>query len=170
MSLESSSKAAAAAVANLPKYTELTREHVEKVLAWGLKSGRFVELGACCRHLEGQGSACGTTGCVGGATRNTPHSGQRAHCTSCWVCRGTLYGTAVRRHATRCRKAAPLTHSRCCTWLQVLDTVRPYLINDGGNVELVALDASQGKVALQFQGACSTCPSSQATLQLGCVR
>jgi hypothetical protein len=47
--------------------------------------------------------------------------------------------------------------------------VRPYLVQDGGNVKLVALDASAGKVALQFQGACSSCPSSQATLQLGCV-
>jgi Fe-S cluster biogenesis protein NfuA len=62
------------------------------------------------------------------------------------------------RHLLRVRRAAVI---------QVLDTVRPYLVKDGGNVKLVALDASAGKVALQFQGACSSCPSSQATLQLG---
>jgi Fe-S cluster biogenesis protein NfuA len=48
----------------------------------------------------------------------------------------------------------------------VLDRVRPGLIADGGNVELldVALD---GTVRLSLQGACATCPAQVGTLRYG---
>ena len=49
-----------------------------------------------------------------------------------------------------------------------LDEVRPYLIADGGNVEVVGVDG--GVVALRLQGACGTCPSSAATLSMGIER
>lgn len=48
---------------------------------------------------------------------------------------------------------------------KVLDEVRPYLIADGGNVELVGIE--NGIVALRLIGACGTCPSSTATMQQG---
>jgi len=47
----------------------------------------------------------------------------------------------------------------------VLDDVRPYLIADGGNVEVVGVEL--GVVALRLQGACGTCPSSTATMKGG---
>lgn len=47
----------------------------------------------------------------------------------------------------------------------VLDTLRPYMRADGGDVELVGIDA--GIVKVRLQGACGTCPSSTVTLRLG---
>lgn len=50
----------------------------------------------------------------------------------------------------------------------VLDEMRPYLISDGGNVELVELDGPI--VKLRLQGACGSCPSSTMTLRMGIER
>jgi Fe-S cluster biogenesis protein NfuA len=50
----------------------------------------------------------------------------------------------------------------------VLDEMRPYLIADGGNVELVELDGPI--VKLRLQGACGSCPSSTMTLRMGIER
>ncbi len=47
----------------------------------------------------------------------------------------------------------------------VLDEMRPYLISDGGNVEVVGLDGPI--VKLRLQGACGSCPSSTMTLRMG---
>jgi Fe-S cluster biogenesis protein NfuA len=52
----------------------------------------------------------------------------------------------------------------------VLDEVRPYLIADGGNCRVVSVDADSGKVALQLEGACGTCPSSTVTMKQGIER
>jgi Fe-S cluster biogenesis protein NfuA len=46
----------------------------------------------------------------------------------------------------------------------VIDRLRPGLLVDGGNVELVGVDAD-GVVSLLFQGACARCPSQLATLR-----
>lgn len=50
----------------------------------------------------------------------------------------------------------------------VLDEMRPYLISDGGNVELVDIDGPV--VKLRLQGACGSCPSSTMTLRMGIER
>ena len=50
----------------------------------------------------------------------------------------------------------------------VLDELRPYLMADGGNVELVELDGPI--VKLRLQGACASCPSSTITLRRGSER
>lgn len=50
----------------------------------------------------------------------------------------------------------------------VLDELRPYLMADGGNVELVELDGPT--VKLRLQGACGSCPSSAMTLKMGIER
>jgi len=47
----------------------------------------------------------------------------------------------------------------------VLDEVRPYLIADGGDVELVEIDGLA--VKLKLKGACGSCPSSTVTMQMG---
>ena len=44
-----------------------------------------------------------------------------------------------------------------------LDTIRPALMADGGNVELV--DVEDGIVKVRLQGACGTCPSALMTLK-----
>jgi Fe-S cluster biogenesis protein NfuA len=50
----------------------------------------------------------------------------------------------------------------------VLDEMRPYLMADGGNVEVVEIDGPIVKVRLQ--GACGSCPSSTMTLKMGIER
>ena len=47
----------------------------------------------------------------------------------------------------------------------VLDEVRPYLIADGGDVELVEIDGLS--VKLKLKGACGSCPSSTVTMRMG---
>ncbi|MBL1210859.1 NifU family protein [Geminocystis sp. GBBB08] len=51
---------------------------------------------------------------------------------------------------------------------QVLNELRPYLMADGGNVELVEIDGPT--VKLRLQGACGSCPSSTMTLRMGIER
>ncbi|ACB50368.1 NifU-like protein [Crocosphaera subtropica ATCC 51142] len=51
---------------------------------------------------------------------------------------------------------------------QVLDEMRPYLMADGGNVELVEIEGPI--VKLRLQGACGSCPSSTMTLKMGIER
>jgi Fe-S cluster biogenesis protein NfuA len=51
---------------------------------------------------------------------------------------------------------------------KVLDELRPYLMADGGNVEVVELDGPI--VKLRLQGACGSCPSSTMTLKMGIER
>lgn len=50
----------------------------------------------------------------------------------------------------------------------VLDEIRPYLISDGGNVELSEIDGPV--VYLKLQGACGSCPSSMTTMTMGIRR
>ncbi len=50
----------------------------------------------------------------------------------------------------------------------VLDELRPFLMADGGNVEIVEIDGPVVKVRLQ--GACGSCPSSTMTLKMGIER
>ena len=48
---------------------------------------------------------------------------------------------------------------------EVLDKIRPALVRDGGNVELV--DVNDGVVTVKLTGACSGCPMSTMTLKMG---
>ncbi|MCL2679746.1 MAG: NifU family protein [Dehalococcoidia bacterium] len=49
-----------------------------------------------------------------------------------------------------------------------LDKVRPALVADGGNVELV--DVTNGIVKVKLVGRCAGCPMSQMTLKNGIER
>ncbi len=51
----------------------------------------------------------------------------------------------------------------------VLDLIRPAVQSDGGDLELVEVDAT-GNVLIRFHGACVGCPSSTMTLQSGIER
>ena len=46
-----------------------------------------------------------------------------------------------------------------------LDRLRPGLVADGGNVELVGID-TDGTVRVMLQGACASCPAQLATLRV----
>ncbi len=48
---------------------------------------------------------------------------------------------------------------------EVLNKIRPSLVADGGNVELV--DVNDGTVKLKLVGACAGCPMSTMTLKMG---
>ncbi|MEW5910441.1 MAG: NifU family protein [Thermodesulfobacteriota bacterium] len=51
---------------------------------------------------------------------------------------------------------------------KALEKIKPMLIRDGGNVELV--DVINGVVKVRLQGACAGCPMSQMTLKNGIER
>jgi Fe-S cluster biogenesis protein NfuA len=46
-----------------------------------------------------------------------------------------------------------------------LDDVRPGLVADGGNVELLQVE-EDGTVTLTLQGACASCPAAAMTIEL----
>lgn len=50
--------------------------------------------------------------------------------------------------------------------VMAIDKVRPYLITDGGNVELVEVTEDL-TVKVKLLGACSGCPFSEQTLRAG---
>ncbi len=49
---------------------------------------------------------------------------------------------------------------------ETLKKVRPMLQRDGGDVELVSVDAD-GVVKVRLKGACGACPMSTMTLKMG---
>ncbi|MCH7995436.1 MAG: NifU family protein [Planctomycetes bacterium] len=51
----------------------------------------------------------------------------------------------------------------------VLDQIRPLAQADGGDIELVDVDAD-GVVSVRLKGACIGCPSAAITLTLGIER
>jgi Fe-S cluster biogenesis protein NfuA len=52
---------------------------------------------------------------------------------------------------------------------KLINEIRPQLIADGGDIELVDVD-KEGIVKVKLKGACAGCPMSQITLQLGVER
>jgi Fe-S cluster biogenesis protein NfuA len=48
---------------------------------------------------------------------------------------------------------------------EVLDKIRPQLMMDGGNVELV--EVNDGTVKVKLTGACGGCPMATMTLKMG---
>ncbi len=51
---------------------------------------------------------------------------------------------------------------------EVLDTIRPYIQGDGGDIELI--DVADGIVQIRLAGACVGCMHSMMTLQVGVER
>lgn len=49
---------------------------------------------------------------------------------------------------------------------EALERVRPYLLRDGGNVELVRV-GENGVVYLRLTGSCETCPFNAMTMRNG---
>jgi len=52
----------------------------------------------------------------------------------------------------------------------VLEAVRPVLQADGGDIEVLGVNADRGVVMLGFLGACTTCPASGTTMEDGIER
>jgi Fe-S cluster biogenesis protein NfuA len=53
---------------------------------------------------------------------------------------------------------------------KVLETIRPALQADGGDIELVDVGEEDGVVKVRLVGACGGCPMSQFTLANGVER
>ena len=53
--------------------------------------------------------------------------------------------------------------------VEVIDSIRPMLKNDGGDIELVGID-DDNTVRVRLQGACKGCPGAQMTLKMGVER
>ncbi len=54
--------------------------------------------------------------------------------------------------------------------IAVLDSIRGALQADGGDVELVDVNETEGIVKVKLTGACGGCPMAQMTLQMGIER
>ena len=48
---------------------------------------------------------------------------------------------------------------------EVLNQIRPLLMKDGGDVELI--EVNEGTVKVKLTGACAGCPMSSMTLKMG---
>jgi len=53
---------------------------------------------------------------------------------------------------------------------EVLDSIRPAIQADGGDVELLAYREEEGVVEVRLLGACESCPISMMTLKEGIER
>ena len=49
---------------------------------------------------------------------------------------------------------------------QALDTIRPYLATDGGNVKILEI-TQEGALRLELLGSCGSCPMSSMTMKAG---
>lgn len=49
--------------------------------------------------------------------------------------------------------------------LEALESIRPFLKNDGGDIELI--EVKDKKVFVKLQGNCVSCPMSFSTMKLG---
>lgn len=59
-----------------------------------------------------------------------------------------------------------MTHEQqVATIKEVLESLKPMILRDGGNIELVKLEADI--VYVRLEGACVSCPSSIFTLKFG---
>ena len=59
-----------------------------------------------------------------------------------------------------------LSHEEVVTKvLEALESIRPFLKNDGGDIELV--DVIDNKVMVKLHGNCQGCPMSFSTMKLG---
>lgn len=52
---------------------------------------------------------------------------------------------------------------------EVIDSIRPMLQNEGGDIEFVEL-GEDNLVKVRLRGACRGCPSAQVTLKMGVER
>ena len=52
---------------------------------------------------------------------------------------------------------------------EVIDSIRPMLQNDGGDIELVCVE-EDNTVKVRLQGACRGCPGAAMTLKMGVER
>ena len=48
--------------------------------------------------------------------------------------------------------------------ISIIDQIRPYLVQDGGDIEFVEL-TPDNVVKVKLQGACGTCPHAKMTLK-----
>ena len=90
------------------------------------------------------------------------------HCTRLLLLRASATSPASSPSASKTSPATGPLELTEANVEAVLDEVRPYLMADGGNVELVEIDGPI--VRLRLQGACGSCPSSAATMTMGVKR
>ena len=54
--------------------------------------------------------------------------------------------------------------------MEAIEVIRPALQADGGDMTLVGVDETSGRVEIELVGACGSCPASTMTLKAGIER
>jgi Fe-S cluster biogenesis protein NfuA len=52
----------------------------------------------------------------------------------------------------------------------LVSRIRPFVQDDGGDVQFVSFDESTGVLTLKMMGSCSGCPSTTSTLKNGILK
>jgi Fe-S cluster biogenesis protein NfuA len=113
-------------------------------------------------------SAIGVWRLIPSSDRHQPRSHLPKVRANAWPPMTTAETTASQSPATASAEAADPRALTLENVERALDELRPYLMADGGNVEVVEIDGPIVKVRLQ--GACGSCPSSTMTLKMGIER
>lgn len=71
----------------------------------------------------------------------------------------------IKKTAVTKKRKAPVKADTLNILNKVLDKIRPALIRDNGNLELISYDAKNGIVDIHLQGACAHCPLADVTLK-----
>ena len=53
---------------------------------------------------------------------------------------------------------------------EVINSIRPMLQADGGDIDLVSVDEAAGVVSVRLKGVCKGCPGAKMTLKMGVER
>lgn len=64
----------------------------------------------------------------------------------------------------------PATDDMTAELVATIEAIRPALQADGGDMQLVGIDADSGRIDIELIGACGTCPASTMTLRAGIER
>ena len=54
--------------------------------------------------------------------------------------------------------------------LEVIEVIRPAILADGGDINLVDINEATGVVVVELTGACVSCPASTVTMKAGIER
>ncbi|CAL5350261.1 unnamed protein product [Camellia sinensis] len=141
----------------LPTDSSLPHDYVDAVVDF---ANNFIQDTSGCREMI---MFCGKSKMHTGLSQNerTFQGGPRL-VPQKWAVKASVSGSPPGLYSAKIFELTPQNVD------MVLEDVRPYLISDGGNVDVVSV--ADGVISLKLQGACGSCPSSTTTMKMGIER